>query len=212
MSDFFNPYERVAQHGAHLPHWQQGEVFVFVTWRLADSLPESQLVEWASEKEIWMKLHPQPWDEITRLAYRERFPERIDYWLDQGQGSCVLARDSIRKVVVESLRFFEGERYEIAAFVVMPNHVHLLFRPIVGYLVADIVHSWRSFTGNEANRILGRKQTLWSAGYWDRLIRDREHFLRTVRYIKNNPVKAKLTEGKASLFVNQPMIEQVSRF
>jgi len=210
MSDFFNPYEVVAQHGAHLPHWQQGEVFVFVTWRLADSLPESQLAEWTREKEIWLKLHPQPWDQATVETYRERFPERMDHWLDQGQGDCVLAQAPIRQIVVDALGFFEGTRYETAAFVVMPNHVHVLFRPLAGYRLSDILHSWKSYTGNKMNPSLKCDHALWSAGYWDRLIRDRAHFFRCVRYIENNPIKAKLPNARVSLSINQTLIENVS--
>jgi REP element-mobilizing transposase RayT len=75
----------------------------------------------------------------------------------------------------------------------MPNHVHVLFE--VGAVpMAKVVQSWKRFTANRANALLGRKGSLWREDYWDTFMRDVEHEERTVRYIRNNPVKAGLVK------------------
>ncbi|MEN8661717.1 MAG: REP-associated tyrosine transposase [Lentimonas sp.] len=194
MSQFFNPYLKVDQHGSKLPHWQQGEAFVFVTYRLADSLPVELLRTWKAEREVWLAKHPLPWDQQTKANYNERFTARMDHWLDQGRGSCLLKQVETRKLVVSALIHFDRKRYQMVSFVVMPNHVHALFQPLAGNLLEDIIHSWKSFSSKEIKKLTGYSDDVWMSGYWDRLIRNRQHFDRCVRYIHENPIKAKLSE------------------
>jgi type I restriction enzyme R subunit len=193
---FFDSYGEIDKTIHRLPHWQQGNVWVFVTWRLGDSLPKAKLDQWNGEREIWLKLHPEPWDEKIEAEYHERFSRQIDEWLDQGSGSCVLKDPANAKSVAEALRHFDGERYELASFVVMPNHVHVLFRPLGDHVLADILKSWKGFTAREINKRLGKKGRLWQGEYWDRLIRNERHFSKVVEYIRENPVKARLREGE----------------
>ena len=131
-----SPFD-VDEHRRNLPHWQQGEVWVFVTWRLGDSLPKVKLDQWKEEREIWLSRHPEPWDKKTEAEYHDRFSQQIDEWLDQGSGSCVLKEPANANIVAEALRHFDGERYVIASFVVMPNHVH-------GYFGCLGIMLWRS--------------------------------------------------------------------
>ncbi len=197
---FFNPYKKIDVIGNSLPHWQQGEVFVFVTWRLADSLPLEKLTGWKAEREAWMLYHPQPWNEVTEQEYNERFSRRIDDWLDLGTGSCILRISNMAKIMADALRYFDGERYELMSFVVMPNHVHVLFRPLEAYCLADIVKSWKGFTAKALNIRLGKTGQLWQNNYWDRLIRSEKHLFKCNEYIRMNPVKAKLSVGDYILF------------
>ena len=195
FSPFFNPDAETDIHRRHLPHWQQGYVWVFVTWRLADSLPKKKLEEWSEEKSIWLLQHPEPWDEKTEAEYHERFSRQIDEWLDQGRGSCLL-KDSVNaKIVADALHHFDGDRYQLASFVVMPNHVHVLFRPIGEYLLADIVRSWKGFTAREINKRLGKTGALWQDEYWDRLIRSEQHFFKVAEYIRANPNGGRFSKG-----------------
>jgi REP element-mobilizing transposase RayT len=76
--------------------------------------------------------------------------------------------------------------------VVMPNHVHLLVTPCSGYALSRIIHSLKSYTAQEANKLLAKKGKFWMSEYFDRFIRDAKHFAQTVAYIENNPVKAHL--------------------
>lgn len=201
MKDFLNPYDVVKMHGTSLPHWQQGTAFIFVTWRLADSLPSQKLREWKDERLVWLSKYPLPWDTALWAKYNERFPERMEAWLDCGLGSCLLREPGFRGVVCRALEHFDWERYVMHSYVVMPNHVHLLFQLQDGFLLEEILHSWKSYTSKEIHKLTSGAGKLWQQGYWDRLIRSRQHFDRSVRYIRENPVKAGLVEGNFSLSV-----------
>jgi REP element-mobilizing transposase RayT len=98
----------------------------------------------------------------------------------------------IAELVVEALFYFHCIRYLTYALVVMPNHVHWLMRPLDGLALSDIIKSVKGSTAYLINRNLGRKGTIWMPDYFDRYIRDSEHFSKAVRYIENNPVKAGL--------------------
>lgn len=102
------------------------------------------------------------------------------------------SKQKLPRVVENALLYFDGVRYKMPAWVVMPNHVHALLIPLEPFLLEDIVHSWKSFTANEANRILKRTGQFWQAEYFDRYIRDGKHYLAAVAYIEQNPVKARL--------------------
>ncbi|HAT10367.1 MAG TPA: isochorismate synthase, partial [Planctomycetes bacterium] len=88
---------------------------------------------------------------------------------------------------------FDGARYRIHAWCVMPNHVHVLVELPPGIQLAGIVHSWKSFTAKAANARLGRTGEFWQPEYFDHLIRDQADFAHAVRYIEQNPVMAGLT-------------------
>lgn len=163
---------------------------------LADSLPKEKLDRWREEREIWLGLHPQPWDEETEDAYHDRFSSQIDKWLDRGSGSCLLKDPKNGKIVADALQHFNGVRYELALFVVMPNHVHVLFRPLGEHALADIVKSWKGFAAREINKRRGTKGSLWQDEYWDQLIRTEHHFHKVASYIRENPVVAKLRKGE----------------
>jgi REP element-mobilizing transposase RayT len=95
-------------------------------------------------------------------------------------------------MVQDSLLKFDGIRYRLFSWVVMPNHIHSLMTRFEQYELSDILHSLKSFTSHEANKMLGRAGQFWIEDYFDRYIRNEEHFERTVKYIENNPVKAGL--------------------
>ena len=100
----------------------------------------------------------------------------------------------------DALRHFDGGRYTVWAFVAMPNHVHVLFSLHAPNRLEDTLHSWKGFTAKEINRRLARMGSLWQEDYWDRLIRNGEHFLRCLRYIRNNPAKAFLGADEYTLY------------
>ena len=116
----------------NLPHWRQAGCMYFVTFRLADSLPQSLLKQWREERDRWLALNPRPWTPETAREYWRKFQGRKEKWLDAGHGSCALRDPALREVVANALRYFDGERYEMDAFVVMPNHVHALVVPREG--------------------------------------------------------------------------------
>ena len=146
---YFDPDAPVSHLTGDLPHWRQDGVTYFVTFRLADSLPQEKLIRWQSEKDAWLKAHPEPHDESTRQEFYNRFPARIQRWLDAGYGSCVLNIESVRTLVENALRHFDGSRYALDQFVVSSNHVHVLVTPRGEHTLSEILHSWKSFTAHE---------------------------------------------------------------
>ena len=87
---FYSSMLETQKHRHRLPHWQQGDAWCFVTWRLGDSLPAAKLRLWDEERERWLASHPVPWDNATEREYHIRFTLRIENWLDQGMGACLL--------------------------------------------------------------------------------------------------------------------------
>jgi REP element-mobilizing transposase RayT len=119
----------------------------------------------------------------------------LERYLDQGYGACYLARLGIAQIVEEALLHFDGDRYRLLAWVVMPNHVHVVVEMFEAHPVAEIVHSWKSFTAHTANRVLGRRGPFWQIEYFDRTIRDESHLLAAIEYTHNNPVSAGLVDS-----------------
>jgi REP element-mobilizing transposase RayT len=118
--------------------------------------------------------------------------ERLENYLNAGYGRCYLKQPQIATLVENAFLYFDGRRYRLYAWVIMPNHVHTLFQPFEGYTLGRIIHSWKSYTASRANDILGRKGEFWYREYYDRYIRNEAHFARAVDYIHNNPVAARL--------------------
>ena len=116
----------------------------------------------------------------------------MDKYLDEGHGTRPLADARVAGLIQNALLHFDGERYQLHAWVVMPNHVHVLLSPIEGHSLTEITHSWKSFTANQANKLLGRTGEFWQRESFDRFIRNEEHFAAEVDYIERNPVAAGL--------------------
>ncbi len=183
---YLNAFRQLDATRHNLPHWDQAETFVFLTFRLADSLPKDKLDQWRSERDVWLQDHPEPLDETMRAEYVRLFPARLEKWLDEGSGECLLRNPDVRKIVEDALVYFHGTRCDMCCFTVMPNHVHALFWMLPGHRLPDIVHSWKGYSASAINRLLGRKGPVWQKEYFDTCIRDPAHFRRVVRYIWNN--------------------------
>ncbi len=187
MSEFFDPAENIQKQKHNLPHWQQDDTWIFVTWRLVDSLPQSKLQKWEQDRNIWLSLNPQPWSPETEEKYHREFSQKIDHWLDAGYGSCCLKKKTNADILAAAFMHFNQQRYELSDFVIMPNHVHALFQPLGENQLSDILHTWKRFSARKINQEENRSGALWQPDYWDRLIRSQEHFLWVQNYIKNNP-------------------------
>ncbi len=153
LINYFDPEAPVGHLTGNLPHWRQDGVTYFVTFRLADSLSQEKLQRWRAEMEDWLEAHPEPHDETTRQEFYDRFPARIQRWLDAGYGSCILGIEPVKELVEKALKFFKGERYSLDEFVVAKNHVHVLVTPTNGHLLSEILHSWKSFTAKEILKV-----------------------------------------------------------
>jgi hypothetical protein len=186
---FFHPGLDITTAHNRLPHWdQQGRTYS-LTFRLFDSVPASLMREHRLAEEAWRREHPEPWTLEIELDYLRRFQGQIERWLDQGHGGCLLRQPACAEIAAGALGHFEGVRTRLHAWVVMPNHVHVLTEILEGWTVSDVLHSWKGFIANEINHRLHRTGPLWQKGYHDRLIRNWEHFRNVVRYIRRNPAK-----------------------
>lgn len=180
----------------HLPHWRQAGATYFVTFRLADSLPRAKLQELAFHREEWKGRVRRPtaeqWDAYSREAM-----QKVEVWLDQGAGSCLLRDPKVQEIVTEVLCHDDGQRYELDAFVVMPNHIHLLIRPFNDdqHALEKLLQNRKSRLAKEVNALLGKTKQLWQEESFDRIVRDEEHLYRCLQYIGDNPRRARLRSG-----------------
>ncbi|MEO6969458.1 MAG: carbamoyl-phosphate synthase large subunit [Chthoniobacterales bacterium] len=192
----FDPRGEVKQRHRNLPHFEQPGATYFVTFRLADSVPQTLLQEWREERQDWLKHHPHPWDWKTEQEHQKRFVEQREDWLDRGHGSSLLRRAESAAIVADALRHFHCERYVLDRFVVMPNHVHVLLQPLGGHSLADILHSWKSFTANALNRSFEQIGEVWMTESYDHIVRDWDELVACRDYIASNPERAKLRAGE----------------
>lgn len=114
--------------------------------------------------------------------------------IEQNFGLKLFEAPEAAASVEGTLLHFDGERYRLLAWCVMPNHAHIIVEQIQDWPLASIVHSWKSFSANTVNRILGRRGPVWMREYFDRFMRDNDHLSATVDYVESNPVKAGLVE------------------
>ena len=166
----------------YLPHFDDGISPQFITMRLFDSLPQNLLNEWR--------------DELSKSGDEGELElrKRIEKYLDSGYGSCFLREQKIAEMVQKALLFHDGTKYKLISWVIMPNHVHLLITRFTGFEMDEVMHSIKSFTAHEANKILKRNGNFWQRESYDRFIRNNEHFTNVIKYIERNPVKAGLCE------------------
>jgi len=186
---------RIRERG-RLPHWEKEDGIYFVTFRLADSLPNDVLKKLEIEREQTEKILANLERELS-ISERQKidwlFSENIDEYLDKNYGECHLRNLEIAEIVADALRHFEGSRYHLFAWSIMPNHVHAVFRAIQKNELDEILHSWKSYTANKINKILDREGRFWQREYYDHLVRDQEEFERLIQYVLDNPIRANLT-------------------
>lgn len=156
---------------------------VFVTWRLADSVPAHLIEKWSNE--LATMLRPQRAREMAR---------RIERFSDQGHGSCVLRDPALARIVASHLADHSIGHFALDAWVVMPNHVHVLLTPTSTRSLSDTMNLIKGGSARAINLALGRGGRLWQREYFDRIIRDASHFERVRNYIEWNPVKADLVK------------------
>ncbi|MDQ3014009.1 MAG: hypothetical protein M3X11_25310 [Acidobacteriota bacterium] len=220
------------QYRRRLPHIQPPGATFFITFRLADSIPREVWEELRERLNVLYQEIADVSEDSQQLALeRERlwFQEYEEYLHQTSDGPMWLQDDRIAALVAEDFHHFDGDRYRLDAFCVMPNHVHTVLKPLptteagkaaclnhtlvedhdrnLGYLTEDrqfvpitfhslasIMHSIKRHSAYEANRLLGRNGAFWQAESYDRYIRDDEQWLRTIRYVLANPVKAGLVK------------------
>ena len=164
----------------YLPHFD-GVATQFVTFRLADSLPQNVL------RRLTEELEKQNLSDNS-----DEYRQRVEDYLDKGIGSCILKNRAIAEIVEATLKYEHEKSCRLICWVIMPNHVHILLYPSQGHSLSEIMKRIKGVSARKINETLGTTGSVWQPDYFDRFIRDEEHFSRTVNYIANNPVKAGL--------------------
>lgn len=170
----------------NLPHWHQDGKLQFVTFRLADSLPKERREELEAQRKAFLASHPEPWSDETKKEYQKTFSKRVEQWLDNGYGSCMLKDETIAKIVEDCLYYYDGKQYIIHGYVIMPNHVHVLVETIDGYKLSEILKSWKGVSARKINGKMGKAGQVWMEESFDRLIRNEQHYNNVIDYINKN--------------------------
>jgi putative transposase len=157
----------------YLPHCDADGLVQHIVFRLADSLPKAVLKK------------------VALLGKKERLLA-VEQALDAGSGSALLKAPEAAQLVVDALMEFDGERYALIAWCVMPNHVHVVIQPLGDHLLSAIIKSWKAYSAARINEMHGREGRLWAPEYFDRFMRSDEHLASAIAYVENNPVVAGL--------------------
>jgi len=215
----FQTFDRNADYGVThrlLPHWSQSACLTFITFRTYDSLPASVVQAWQIDRRNWLRNHgvdPDAADWQQQIAaqdprlpseYRRQFSARWHEHLDQCHGECVLKDPVLSAIVGGSFQHFDGDRYELTDFVVMPNHVHLIAAFVTESTMLSQCESWKRFTAKAINQRMSRKGRFWEQDAFDHLIRSENQFWYLRKYIADNPVRAHLPES-AYLHYSKPL-------
>ncbi len=194
MSESSLQRSATVRQGAYLPHWTLDGAKYHVVFRLADSLPAAVIEDYQRERAALLAAAGDDAGPAVQDRLQKLFSARIEQLLDTGRGACWLARTEIAEPVANALRHFEGTRYHLLAWCVMPNHVHAIAQPLAPHELSGILHSWKSYTATTANRLLQRSGEFWQKESFDHLIRDADELERTIRYVQANPANAGLKE------------------
>ena len=180
----------------YLPHCDFPGLVQFVTFRLADSMPESRRGEW---------------EHLLKIEDDREKRTKLEEYLDCGVGECHLRDPRIAKLAEDAMLHFHNERYELLAWCVMPNHVHVLVH-VWNWPLWKMVQNWKVRVENQRRKLLLAEHRAparpvsdsdineprrcsalqWQREYWDTFMRDEEQERTAIRYIENNPVKTKL--------------------
>jgi putative transposase len=208
MPQCYDPREECAVVWRKLPHWSQPGTVAFITWRTWDSMPTAVVHQWQAERDAWLRRQgvdpSRPdwetlvahWTAARQEALRRFLSDRWSEHLDELHGSCLLRRAEFAEIVGASLRHFDGERYCLSDFVVMPNHVHVLAAFATETAMLEQCESWKHYTARKINRAIGRFGRFWEHDAFDHLVRSPDEFERLRRYIAENPILAGLPSGE----------------
>ena len=207
LGGLFDPKSEWLMYEHCRPHWSQDGTVVFITFRTHDSIPREVIERWDREKRAWLQARglevAKSWsDSLALLSNKERaeFQKQFDRcredFLDTCHGRCLLRKPELAQIVADALLHFDGLRYTMGDFVVMPNHVHLLASFFSAQSMKEQCDSWLHYTANRINRLLGERGKFWQQEPFDHLVRSPEQYDYLRKYIAENPKKARLRPGE----------------
>ncbi len=200
-------------YGQVLPHWRQDGATYFLTFRLKDSLPQAKLRELRELKTDWERKYAAGHGGKSTPQRREMLAlelmRHVETWLDQGMGSCCLRSSEVSCMLRQAIHATDGTRCELGCYVVMPNHVHAVIRPLHPVLdpIEKILQTWKGSSALLINALRGESGTLWQRDSFDRIVRDEQHLWRIVQYIGSNPAKAGLSARETFLWIRPEWVE-----
>jgi putative transposase len=190
----------------HLPHYQPPGATLFVTFRLANSIPavvRERLLEEANQSKSALEriTDPQERAHEADLAQRRLFGKWDRALGTISNGPFWLRVHPIATLVCQGLCYRNGQVYDLDAFCIMPNHVHVVFTPLpkadgTYHAMSAILHSLKRYTAHEANRLLERQGDFWQHENYDHVVRDEAEWCRIVTYVLNNPMAAGLVQRR----------------
>jgi putative transposase len=207
LGELFDPKAEWFVREHFRPHWTQAGAVVFITFRTHDSIPRTVLQRWEQEKQQWLRVRghdaEKHWSAVEptltekdRADFQKEFGRRREDFLDTCHGRCLLQRPELASIVAQSLLHFDGERYRMGDFIVMPTHVHLLAAFATAEAMREQCDSWLHYTAREINRAIGEKGKFWQQEPFDHLVRSLEQYEYLRQYIADNPRKAGLKPGQ----------------
>jgi type I restriction enzyme R subunit len=207
LGELFDPQAERLIHEHIRPHWSQAGAVVFITFRTQDSIPRAVLQRWELAKQDWLRRRghdaSKHWSlvvptlaEKDRSDFHREFRRCREDFLDSCHGRCLLRRPELARIVADSLLHFDGERYRMGDFVVIPTHVHLLSAFATAEAMAEQCDSWLHYTAFRINQAIGERGKFWQQEPFDHLVRSLEQYERLRRYIADNPRKAGLKPGE----------------
>jgi len=191
----------------NLPHWRQKGATYAVTFRFSDALPQAKLQELKRHRKRWEQQHPEPRTECDWNLFAKTVTLKTEHWLDQGYGECHFRNAALASKMVDALQFYEQTKCSVPCFVVMPNHVHAVMKPLEQHQLEDILKVMKGFVANQINQTLGRSGSIWQEESYDRIIRDPEHLYRVVQYLGRNGQQAGLPSDQFSRWICSDWIE-----
>lgn len=210
--------ERPTEFRKHnLPHWFQSGVAMFVTFRLLDSLPVEVVLKMRQDFLAWIKSMQlsetlvegffkakspafeaamEALPPSVRKRVVKRFGQLFNLQLDQCHGACPLRDPVVAKMMAGHILHFDGKRYDLDCFVVMPNHIHAILQFRAGHVLKGLSQSWLRLSARRINAHLKQTGALWRPEPFDHLIRSAKQFESLRVYIQKNPEMAGLKDGE----------------
>jgi REP element-mobilizing transposase RayT len=184
----------------NLPHYQPSHASYFITFRLAGSLPNEVIIklkeEYELEEQRLIAINEPDTKRTAIEEHRKRYFDRFDDFLDKYSDSHKwLSDDRVAQVVADAIHFRDTKEYELIAYCIMPNHVHMVADvERSGTSLYRVLQSLKAYTARECNKILNRSGAFWQHESYDHVIRNGKELANIISYVLNNPVKAEFVD------------------
>lgn len=185
--------EKIVTHGS-LPHWSQRQKIYAITFRLGDAIPTDVIEKYMFECDQCST------DELLKGQREIMLHNKMMEYMDACHGECLLKYAATRVIIEEAFEYLSKYKCNIHAYVIMPNHVHILLDAFHGETVQSIMHTLKRYTSLKINKLWHRSGKLWQREYFDRIIRSESHYAHAITYIRNNPRYC--LPGTFSLWIN----------